>query len=107
MEYVKIHQSTAISKYSFGLALNVQDSRSPANRYKTAIRIATPFSTCRRIMDWSLSATSLSNSTPRLIGPGCMIEIFFDKLFNNFLLIPYAMLYSRKDENKTWFCLSS
>src|SRR5262245_9268410 len=38
----------------------------------TAIRTATPISTCSRISDWAPSATMESISTPRFIGPGCM-----------------------------------
>ena len=46
----------------------------PPSRYKTAIRTATPFVTCSRITDRrGSSATSLAISTPRFIGPGCMM----------------------------------
>ena len=38
----------------------------------TAIRTATPISTCSRISDWAPSATEESISTPRFIGPGCI-----------------------------------
>ena len=38
----------------------------------TAMRTATPISTCSRISDWAPSATAVSISTPRFIGPGCM-----------------------------------
>ena len=38
----------------------------------TAIRTATPISTCSRIKDCAPSATLESISTPRFIGPGCM-----------------------------------
>jgi hypothetical protein len=38
----------------------------------TAMRTATPISTCSRISDWAPSATMLSISTPRFIGPGCI-----------------------------------
>src|SRR5690606_31269503 len=41
----------------------------------TAMRTATPISTCSRISDREMSsATSESISTPRFIGPGCMIS---------------------------------
>lgn len=59
-----------------------------ASKYNTAIRTATPFSTCCKIIDWPLSATSLSSSTPRLIGPGCMITISFCRLSSSFRLMP-------------------
>ena len=38
----------------------------------TAMRTATPISTCSRISDCAPSATIESISTPRFIGPGCM-----------------------------------
>jgi len=38
----------------------------------TAMRTATPISTCSRISDCAPSATMESISTPRFIGPGCM-----------------------------------
>jgi hypothetical protein len=43
-----------------------------ASASKTAMRTATPISTCSRMSDCELSATSVSISTPRFIGPGCM-----------------------------------
>ena len=40
---------------------------------RQAMRIATPISTCRVMIERSIrSATSLSISTPRFIGPGCI-----------------------------------
>ena len=36
------------------------------------MRTATPISTCSRMSDWAPSATAVSISTPRFIGPGCM-----------------------------------
>src|SRR5262249_59133965 len=38
----------------------------------TAMRTATPISTCWRMSDWEPSATPVSISTPRFIGPGCI-----------------------------------
>ena len=38
----------------------------------TAMRTATPISTCSRISDCAPSATAESISTPRFIGPGCI-----------------------------------
>ena len=46
--------------------------RCRASASSTAIRTATPISTCSRISDCAPSATSESISTPRFIGPGCM-----------------------------------
>ena len=43
-----------------------------ASASSTAMRTATPISTCSRMSDCALSATSVSISTPRFIGPGCM-----------------------------------
>ena len=45
----------------------VRDSAS-----STAMRTATPISTCSRISDCAPSATAESISTPRFIGPGCI-----------------------------------
>lgn len=47
--------------------------KSRASTSSTAIRTATPISTCSPITDRSgSSAMALSISTPRFIGPGCM-----------------------------------
>ena len=43
-----------------------------ASASSTAMRTATPISTCSRMSDCAPSATSESISTPRFIGPGCM-----------------------------------
>src|SRR5271155_5776634 len=50
--------------YAFG--------RLRASASSTAMRTATPISTCSRISDWAPSATIESISTPRFIGPGCI-----------------------------------
>src|SRR5262245_13979831 len=44
----------------------------PASVARTAMRTATPFATCVRMTDCGPSARSLSISTPRFMGPGCM-----------------------------------
>ena len=44
--------------------------RTPASRYSSAIRTATPFRTCSSISDWVPAATSGAISTPSFIGPG-------------------------------------
>ena len=46
----------------------------PLIRNNTAMRTARPLVTRSRITERSPSAMSLSISTPRLIGPGCMIS---------------------------------
>jgi hypothetical protein len=43
-----------------------------ASASRTAMRTATPISTCSRMSDCAPSATKVSISTPRFIGPGCM-----------------------------------
>jgi len=43
-----------------------------ASASSTAILTATPISTCSRMSDCAPSAISVSISTPRFIGPGCM-----------------------------------
>ena len=40
----------------------------------TAMRTATPFATCSVMTAFGRSATSPAISTPRFIGPGCMIS---------------------------------
>src|SRR5262249_9636153 len=53
-----------LSVHAFG---RLRDSAS-----STAMRTATPISTCSRMSEWAPSATSESISTPRFIGPGCI-----------------------------------
>ena len=43
-----------------------------AKASSTAMRTATPISTCSRMSDCAPSATAVSISTPRFMGPGCM-----------------------------------
>ena len=59
-----VRQHFATSCHAFG---RFRDSAS-----STAMRTATPISTCSRISDCAPSATIESISTPRFIGPGCM-----------------------------------
>src|SRR5262249_47865775 len=54
--------------HAFG---SVRDKASSA-----AMRTATPISTCSRMSDCAPSATAVSISTPRFIGPGCMTSAF-------------------------------
>src|SRR5206468_6709328 len=49
------------------------DPAPPSMRYSSDIRTAMPFVTCSVITDCGRSATSDAISTPRFIGPGCMI----------------------------------
>src|ERR1700739_336921 len=44
----------------------------PTARARIAIRVGIPLLTSCTIFDWSESATSLVNSRPRMMGPGCM-----------------------------------
>jgi len=82
--------STFINQIQFTqeLLTKINYDSLPDNKYNTAIRTATPFSTCCKIIELLLSATSLSISTPRLIGPGCIITISLLILSSNFLLTP-------------------
>ena len=59
-----VRQHFATSCQAFG---RLRDKAS-----STAMRMATPISTCSRISDCAPSATIESISTPRFIGPGCM-----------------------------------
>src|SRR5439155_17707235 len=45
----------------------------PSSRYSTAMRTATPEATWSRMTEYGPSATSVAISTPRFIGPGCMM----------------------------------
>src|SRR5213079_3161376 len=63
------HHSGAAAR----LAASASSGRPPASRYSTAIRTATPFVTWSRITLCGPSATRESISTPRFMGPGCMI----------------------------------
>src|SRR5262249_15618475 len=62
--HVRAARSLALRRYALG---RFRDSAS-----STAMRTATPISTCSRISEWAPSATSESISTPRFIGPGCI-----------------------------------
>ncbi len=44
----------------------------PASRYRSAIRIATPFVTWSVMTDCGPAATSAAISTPSFMGPGCI-----------------------------------
>jgi hypothetical protein len=46
----------------------------PSSRNSSAILTAMPFVTCSSITERGRSATSESISTPRFIGPGCMMR---------------------------------
>src|SRR5881397_2608430 len=58
-------------------AASASSGRPPASRYSTAIRTATPLVTWSRITLCGPSATRESISTPRFIGPGCMMSRSF------------------------------
>ena len=60
----------------------------PATRKRTAIRTASPLVTCSRMTDWGPSAMAESSSTPRLMGPGCMIRASGEMYFMLSGLIP-------------------
>ena len=52
------------------------DSPDPATlKYRTAMRIGTPLATCCSTIAAGASTTRESTSTPRFIGPGCMISV--------------------------------
>src|SRR5205814_2694928 len=55
------------------LAASASSGLPPASRYSTAMRTATPFVTWSRMTLWGPSATRESISTPRFMGPGCMM----------------------------------
>lgn len=78
---------TALAGLASGRA-DTYTSFTPASRYSTAIRMATPFSTWPSIIEWSESATSLLSSTPLLMGPGCMITISLFRVSSSCLLMP-------------------
>ena len=58
------------------IALTMTAPLAPATlRYNTAMRTGTPLVTCRSTTDMSESTTRESISTPRFMGPGCMINV--------------------------------
>src|SRR5262249_35249998 len=66
----------------------------PSNRYSSAMRIAIPFVTCSSITEVGWSATSESISTPRFIGPGCMISAVSGSIAARSLVRPNRRAYS-------------
>ena len=66
------------------------------------MRTARPFVTCSRITERPQSAISLSISTPRLIGPGCMIIASGLVRANRSLFSPNIAVYSPMLGNIVW-----
>ena len=69
----------------------------PASRYSTAMRTATPLATCSRITEYGPSATSEAISTPRFIGPGCMMIASGLARRTRSRVMPNTLKYSRSD----------
>jgi len=61
------------------------------------MRMATPLVTCSRITLWVPSATSGVISTPRLMGPGCMMSTSGLARARRSALSPKSLAYSRID----------
>ena len=61
------------------------------------MRTAMPLETCSRITLRSPSASSLSISTPRLIGPGCMMMALGLSHEARVLLRPNMLVYSPRE----------
>src|SRR5437763_15219530 len=66
----------------------------PPHKNKTAMRTARPLVTWSRMTLCTPSATSLSISTPRLIGPGCMMRQSGFKSFARSFVRPNKRVYS-------------
>ena len=66
------------------------------------MRTAMPLVTCSRITLRSPSASSLSISTPRLIGPGCMMMALGLSHEARVLLRPNMLVYSPSEGNGRW-----
>src|SRR5213082_1824647 len=66
----------------------------PPHKNKTAMRTARPVVTWSRMTLCTPSATSLSISTPRLIGPGCMMRQSGFKSLARSLVRPNKRMYS-------------
>src|SRR6266852_2799769 len=64
------------------------------------MRTATPLATCSRITEYGPSATSDAISTPRFIGPGCMMITSGFARATRALVIPKILKYSRSDGMK-------
>ena len=54
----------------------------PIARARIAMRVGTPNRTSSSIRAWAPSAISLVNSSPRMIGPGCITMASFFAIFN-------------------------
>src|SRR5207248_6472584 len=67
----------------------------PSIRYRSDIRTAMPFVTCSVITLCGRSATSDAISTPRFIGPGCMIIAPSGSAATRSRDSPYSRAYSR------------
>src|SRR5439155_2024469 len=63
---------------------------------KTAMRTATPLATCSVMTAFGSAATSGVISTPRTMGPGCMIRAFSGSRRARRPSSPYRAAYSRK-----------
>src|SRR4029077_9315970 len=74
-----------------------QSGEPPARRESTAIRTATPLVTWGRITLCGPSATSLSISTPRFMGPGCRITRSLGAFASRSVVTPNTRLYSRSE----------
>src|SRR6266849_633141 len=64
------------------------------------MRTATPLATCSRITEYGPSATSDAISTPRFIGPGCMMITSGFARATRAFVIPKILKYSRSDGMK-------
>src|SRR5439155_22655508 len=67
----------------------------PSSRNSSAILTAMPFVTCSSITERGRSATSESISTPRFIGPGCMIRPPSGMRATRSRVMPNKRAYSR------------
>src|SRR5262249_12101127 len=63
-------------------------------RRSTAARIATPFDTWLRMTEWLLSAASPEISSPRFMGPGCMMIVPFWRVARRSRVSPKNRMYS-------------
>src|SRR3989440_9364482 len=88
-------------------AASASSARPPASRYNTAMRTATPFVTWSRMTLCGPSATRDSISTPRFMGPGCMMTRGCCARSSRSCVTPNTRKYSRSDGMKPFSMRSS
>src|SRR5690625_884250 len=73
-----------------------------SRRYSTAIRTETPLATCSNAVFWSESAAAAEISSPRFIGPGCIMSVGSPAMrWYRSLVNPHPRVYSAAEGKKS------